>query len=726
MKTPRFVAASKSLFVFSAMLVLMQSCASKTPLPTVDRTGPLAVTRSISASTAIANSTHTPEPPTLAAIPPTPTTLPIRAPAADYRMPAQFIARLNFGGIERFAISAQLDRLVVGNTSQICLFTAMDFTLEWCALTVPESIPLIPGEASSSNELGKMVFRQDGMQLAVALWNGYTLILDASSGDLLNAFSTGQESINNLAWSPDGRLIFAYRHREPVQVWEAATGKMLRQWDIDPQVHEDFEWSSDGSLFATTEYTGTEITIWDTGQIVPTSTFEIQSAGFVSSLAFSPDDKTLYAGISMPFPCEENCDTGDLGYQGWIATYDIESGSLYGKTLVGDAISRLAISPDGNLVASGGGIFGSFILLDSQTGRVKVKLAGTHADKGLGWLDNHKVLFLPELQHIDVKSLSQWDVSWTEHSEIYLPGFETIESLAWLADSERLITDAAGGMLSLWQASTGQQLEQFQLMIGGEPVKRFEPGWISPVNDQLAVVAQDSIAIVDLDTREVIKWMDHSDLGERINVTDLTWSRDGQQLMAGIVDLDHVGKVAVAVWEVNSGKRLLTIPADWEREIHSLAFSPDGKQIAIGRVIRGAEFQHQLITMDVATGKELQKLDMETDSMKAIWLTPNQIAFEYCNKTHIWNLTDGSDREVPGTTSYPAIRADGSLAASPCFGVGISVWDFQTGGEVKCLEVLVDSFGYKSLSFNPDGRFLASLTKNGSVLLWDLGDFNSP
>lgn len=196
--------------------------------------------------------------------------------------------------------------------------------------------------------------------------------------------------------------------------------------------------------------------------------------------------------------------------------------------------------------------------------------------------------------------------------------------------------------------------------------------------------------------------------------------------MAGIVDLDHTGKVAIAIWEVATGQRLFTIPSDYNVEIYRMAFSPDGEHIALSRTLREPEFTHQLVTIDISTGKEMQVLSLGTSSYKVIWIVPDEVAFEYCGQTHKWNLVDGSDLTVAGATAYPAIRSDGSFAASPCFGVGISLWDYPTGREIGCLEVPVDSFGYKSLSFSPDGRLLASLSNNGSVLLWDTSGYPSP
>jgi WD40 repeat protein len=724
MKSPHFVAIYKIIFAWFAMLLLLEGCVQKTQPPLEPSTPSSLTIETSPSSPTFTAKTDTPTPP--APIPPTAEPLPSESPVIEYSLPPQFIARLNLGEVENFEVSDQYGLLAVASVTHICLFTTASYKLVWCTLTEPEIGMVIPENASSNNKsIKKMAFRQDGQQLAVALWNGYILILDIANGNLMMSIETGQANINYLAWLSDSTQIIIDSHQGGIMFWEARTGKLFKQLDIEPNAINRVTWSYDGKFFATTDSKSTSITIWDTDQIVPTATIDIQSIGFISSLAFSPDNKTLYAGIATPFPCEENCDYSDPEYKGWIAIYSLEHENLVHKTFVGDAISHLEISPDGNQIAAGGNIFGSFVVLDMQH-RIMVKLSGTHADFGLGWLDDYHVLYLPNQNHIDAMSISQWDVKMAEHSEILLPGFETIESLAWLPDGKRLITNSAGGTLSLWNARNGQLLEKFQLAIEGEPIKRFEPGWISPVEDLLAVALHNSLAIVNLDTRQVVAWMDHTDLGERINVADLVWSRDGQRLMAGIVDLDHTGKVAIAIWELATGKRFFTIPSDYNVEIYRMAFSPDGDHIALSRTLREPEFKHQLVTIELSTGKEIQVLSLETTSFKIIWIAPDEIAFEYCGQTHKWNLVDGSDLTVAGATGYPAIRSDGSFAASPCFGVGISLWDYPTGREIGCLEIPVDSFGYKSLSFSPDGSILASLSRDGSVLLWDTSGFSSP
>jgi WD40 repeat protein len=48
-----------------------------------------------------------------------------------------------------------------------------------------------------------------------------------------------------LAWSPDGSRLATGESEGPVQVWDAATGQVLRQWDNN-HLFNAVAWSPDG------------------------------------------------------------------------------------------------------------------------------------------------------------------------------------------------------------------------------------------------------------------------------------------------------------------------------------------------------------------------------------------------------------------------------------------------------------------------------------------------
>ncbi len=649
-------------------------------------------------------------------ITPTATTALPQPTSAESILPPEFLARLNFGEIVEFALSPLRDKLVVASVSHICLFKTDGYELSWCSLAIPrvemEEIEI----TSTEPRVRGLAFRPDGRQIAITLWNGYLVILDAEDGEQVNLIQT-KRWIYNIAWSPGGRQIMIHSSQNGLEVWDALSGEVVQQIEIDPDNLLTVAWSADGAVFATADKEDV-ITFWDSDTYQSTGTLAVEITGWIASMAWSPEKTRIYAGIATPVPCEENCDPNEPGYQGWVASWFVESGQLASKVSVGEMISNLTVSPNGNWVAAGGGLFGSFIVLEGQSSKVEVKLSHTQADRGVGWLDNDHALYLPSPNHIDGQSISEWDVRFSERNEIFLPGFETIHSMAWMPDGERLVTNSAGGTISFWQAHSGQRLEQFKLSFGDLPVTKFSPTWMSPVKPWLAVSVNDSLAIVDLDTRQVVRWLDHAEIAPAVRVVDFAWSLDGSKLAGRIGYLDRGGLV-LAVWDVSSGEILYQAPNDYD-DVHAFLFSSDGRQLALSKTVRDPEFREFLAILDIQTGKEIQSLDTITGALWMYWLTDDQVAFDGCSKTQIWDLPRGRLVDTNLPARYPAVRPDGELAAYACPGGGISLWGFPNGTEVACLLAQSDHFGYRSMAFSPDGSLLASLTDGSSLILWDV------
>jgi WD40 repeat protein len=139
------------------------------------------------------------------------------------------------------------------------------------------------------------------------------------------------------------------------------------------------------------------------------------------------------------------------------------------------------------------------------------------------------------------------------------------------------------------------------------------------------------------------------------------------------------------LWKSRSGTRKATIAAR-EDGVCSVAFSPDGKTIAIG------EYAGFIQLWDVSTGQE--RLTIRTPA-----LIRGQIAFSPDGKFLAAGLWTGKAEPGPGND--------------------VMLWDPATGKPTLSLEG--HNNAADSVAFSPNGKMLASGGSDGVIKLWEIG-----
>jgi WD40 repeat protein len=180
---------------------------------------------------------------------------------------------------------------------------------------------------------GKLVASGDASKKTVTLWN-------AATGALERTFSTGKTQPWSLVFSPDCKILAIGGqnddHSGQVQLWDTQTWAMKHVSNQEHYVNQ-VAFSPDGKMAASSEG----------GELVQVS--NVEKGQVILSLkghkhghrtvAFSPDGKILAAG----------------GPDGKVRLWDVQTGKL-NETLEGhtDQIYSIAFSPDGKTLASTG------------------------------------------------------------------------------------------------------------------------------------------------------------------------------------------------------------------------------------------------------------------------------------------------------------------------------------------------------------------------------------
>lgn len=189
-------------------------------------------------------------------------------------------------------------------------------------------------------------------------------------------------------------------------------------------------------------------------------------------------------------------------------------------------------------------------------------------------------------------------------------------------------------------------------------------------------------------------------------------SPDGTRLAAATVDSE------VKIWNLQSGELKITFAADAKRSrrVNGLAYSPDGKLLAIG-LSKGT-----VTLRDAGTGRDLRSWSASNQAV-GVAFSPDGARLLTGDPTGIklWSPDSGkllfAFPEPVGEPTDIAFRPDGKRLAIASTDANIRIWNLESGQLERVVEELtLEPF---SLSWSPDGKLLASAGADGAISLWN-------
>jgi WD40 repeat protein len=228
----------------------------------------------------------------------------------------------------------------------------------------------------------------------------------------------------------------------------------------------------------------------------------------------------------------------------------------------------------------------------------------------------------------------------------------------------------------------------------------------------------------DLVVRDVVTgqeiWPAHRDVPSGFR--GVAFSPDGRWIATGNAS-------DLVIWDAATGaeQSRLTDPGNRDLPLLSLAYSPDGRRILAGyggtsndpRVIGHAKL------WDAATGKELgERIPGHPGGILSVAFSPDgrEVALASEGLVEVWGLdTHKPVLQLRGHASSVysvAFSPDGLHLASGGFDRTIRLWDRATGNEIRVF------YGHESfvtsLAFSPEGRRLISASEDNSLRLWEV------
>jgi WD40 repeat protein len=410
-----------------------------------------------------------------------------------------------------------------------------------------------------------LAFSPDGKTLATAAGTGAKL-WDVATGRLIRTLGDS-EGAYSVAFDPDGQTLAVGSQFGPAQLWDVAT-----QQQVGPPLTGSgnaiyaMTFSPDGQILATGTSVGTEL--WSVTTAIGNPSAMLPDSGGVLSVSFSR------SGILATGPYDD----------GTVRRWNVATQRQVGTTVTTHADifgGNLTSSPDGRTLALGTAT-GTLLWTATASHPADITLRSTTAISSVAFSPDGKFLAASNRDGTEL-----WQVATRKQVGVIHNGSS---GLSVFSPDGKMLATEDGGTIRLWSVATRRPVGGSLTSDSQVDSLAFSPEG-GPV---LAAGTGAGTEVWNLASRRPAGVL----LPSSSEVRSVAFSPDGTVLAAGTA-------TGVQLWDVATGQQLgpsLTAtpdqspesaseapgglqtvrPSDSATEVSSVAFSPDGKTLAVG------------------------------------------------------------------------------------------------------------------------------------------------